>query len=171
MFPWHYYIVTSVSRIGRDAIVQFLAEKDVIFSSRTLGGARRPTQTPSSGRLPFRDKPTTHLHQVPELMMCRAISASTLHVSMAWCLMKHGHSFAFAFPVLYCDCCHVLWRLRLPRAMIKMCRTEQSRKWSLQTHCAYFIMCRSCMKYYEDDNFACGSVWVWNLVSDIKGGT
>jgi hypothetical protein len=23
----------------------------------------------------------------------------------------------------------------------------------------------------QDDNFACRSVWVWNLVSDIKGGT
>jgi hypothetical protein len=23
----------------------------------------------------------------------------------------------------------------------------------------------------QDNNFACGSVWVWNLVSDIKGGT
>jgi hypothetical protein len=23
----------------------------------------------------------------------------------------------------------------------------------------------------QDDNFACGSVWVRNLVSDIKGGT
>jgi hypothetical protein len=23
----------------------------------------------------------------------------------------------------------------------------------------------------QDCNFACGSVWVWNLVSDIKGGT
>jgi hypothetical protein len=25
--------------------------------------------------------------------------------------------------------------------------------------------------YGEDYNFVCGSVWVWNLVSDIKGGT
>jgi hypothetical protein len=24
---------------------------------------------------------------------------------------------------------------------------------------------------FENFNFACGSVWVWNLVSDIKGGT
>jgi hypothetical protein len=23
----------------------------------------------------------------------------------------------------------------------------------------------------QDDNFARGSVWVWNLASDIKGGT
>jgi hypothetical protein len=23
----------------------------------------------------------------------------------------------------------------------------------------------------QDDNFACGSVWVWNVVSDFKGGT
>jgi hypothetical protein len=23
----------------------------------------------------------------------------------------------------------------------------------------------------QDHNLACGSVWVWNLVSDIKGGT
>jgi hypothetical protein len=23
----------------------------------------------------------------------------------------------------------------------------------------------------QDDNFPCGSVWVWNLVSDIKGET
>jgi hypothetical protein len=23
----------------------------------------------------------------------------------------------------------------------------------------------------QDDNFACRSVWVWNLVSDIKGWT
>jgi hypothetical protein len=23
----------------------------------------------------------------------------------------------------------------------------------------------------QNYNFACGSVWVWNLVSDIKGGT
>jgi hypothetical protein len=23
----------------------------------------------------------------------------------------------------------------------------------------------------QNDNFACGSVWVWNLVSDIKVGT
>jgi hypothetical protein len=62
--------------------------------------------------------------------MCRALSASTLYVSMAWCLMKRGHSFVFAFPILRCgcDCCHVLWRFRLPRLLIKMCRTEQSRK-------------------------------------------
>jgi hypothetical protein len=25
--------------------------------------------------------------------------------------------------------------------------------------------------YLQNYNFACGSVWVWNLVSDIKGGT
>jgi hypothetical protein len=24
---------------------------------------------------------------------------------------------------------------------------------------------------YLNYNFACGSVWVWNLVSDIRGGT
>jgi hypothetical protein len=29
------------------------------------------------------------------------------------------------------------------------------------------------MRFYciQNYNFACGSVWVWNLVSDIKGGT
>jgi hypothetical protein len=25
--------------------------------------------------------------------------------------------------------------------------------------------------YVQDDNFACGFVWVWDLVSDIEGGT
>jgi hypothetical protein len=31
----------------------------------------------------------------------------------------------------------------------------------------------SCLlsKNVRDYNFACGSVWLWNLVSDIKGGT
>jgi hypothetical protein len=27
------------------------------------------------------------------------------------------------------------------------------------------------MKYSLNYNFACGSVWVWNLASNIKGGT
>jgi hypothetical protein len=26
-------------------------------------------------------------------------------------------------------------------------------------------------KNIEGNNFACGFVWVWNMVSDIKGGT
>jgi hypothetical protein len=31
----------------------------------------------------------------------------------------------------------------------------------------YMFICYNIQNY----NFACGSVWVWNLVSDIKGGT
>jgi hypothetical protein len=27
------------------------------------------------------------------------------------------------------------------------------------------------MMHIQKYNFACGSVWVWNLVADIKGGT
>jgi hypothetical protein len=32
--------------------------------------------------------------------------------------------------------------------------------------CPFFIVLN-----IQNYNFACGSVWVWNLVSDIKGGT
>jgi hypothetical protein len=29
----------------------------------------------------------------------------------------------------------------------------------------------SVILFFQDCNLACGSIWVWNIVSDIKGGT
>jgi hypothetical protein len=36
---------------------------------------------------------------------------------------------------------------------------------------SFLKMCFSEISLLQNYNFACDSVWVWNLVSDIKGGT
>jgi hypothetical protein len=49
---------------------------------------------------------------------------------------------------------------------------------SCHTFCRDLPHCNSLIKYFylknlniQNYNFACGFIWVWNLVSDIKGGT
>jgi hypothetical protein len=55
---------------------------------------------------------------------------------------------------------------------IKRSNSGSARYHSIQNFMSSCLLSENIkIKNIQNNNFACGSVWVWNLVSDIKGGT